>query len=74
MFLDFSLQGFFMEIIMILYVVVFFCFSHKVSRIFAQVFIIYIFRFFSLDFLKIIFILYNIQVVLQRECYNINVK
>jgi hypothetical protein len=38
----------------------FLLFFHRVLEIFAQIFIIYIFRFFSLDFLKIVFILCNI--------------
>jgi hypothetical protein len=38
-------------------------------RNFTQTFIIYIFRFFLLNFLKIVFILHDIQ-VLKEQCYN----
>jgi hypothetical protein len=46
---------------MIFYVIVFFCFFHRVLVVFTPTLIIYIFRFFSLSFLKIIFILRDIQ-------------
>jgi hypothetical protein len=54
---------------MIFYDIAFSCFSHRVSGVFAQAFIIYIFRFFPLDFLKIVFIMYDVQ-MLNGECYN----
>jgi hypothetical protein len=60
MFFDFMLY------VVILYVVVFSYFSHIVSGVFTQPFIIYIFKIFSLDFLKIIFILYDIQVLKEK--------
>jgi hypothetical protein len=50
-----------MGTIMTLYVVAFSYFSHRDSRVFAQVFVIYIFRFFPLGFSKIIFILRKVQ-------------
>jgi hypothetical protein len=57
--------------ITILYAVTFSYFPHRVSGVFAHTFVIYIFRFFSLGFLKIVFILRNVQVlkrgVLQHE-------
>jgi hypothetical protein len=56
-----------MGTIMTLYVVAFSYFSHRVSGVFAQAFVIYILRFFPLDFLKIVFILYDVQ-VLKGEC------
>jgi hypothetical protein len=43
--------------------VAFSCFSHRVSGVFVHAFVIYIFKFFPLNFLKIIFILRNIQVL-----------
>jgi hypothetical protein len=52
---------------MALYVVALSYFSHRVSGVFAQIFVIYIFRFFPLGFLKIIFILRKVQ-VLKGEC------
>jgi hypothetical protein len=58
---------------MTLYVIAFSYFFHRISRVFAQAFVIYIFRFFALDFLKIIFILCDIQ-TLKRECYNTNIS
>jgi hypothetical protein len=73
LFLNFFLQWFFMGIIMTLYVVAFFCFSHRVSGVFTQAFVIYIFRFFLLGFSKIVFILCDVQ-MLNGEGYNINVK
>jgi hypothetical protein len=60
-----------MGTIMILYAVAFSYFSHRVSGVFAQALVIYIFIFFPLDFLKIVFILGDVQ-VLKRECYNTN--
>jgi hypothetical protein len=60
-----------MRTIMILYAVAFSYFFHRVLRVFAQAFVIYIFRFFSLGFSKIVFILCDIQVlkrVLQNIC------
>jgi hypothetical protein len=71
MFLDFSLQGFFMGTITTLYTVTLSCFFRKVSEVFAQAFIIYIFIFVPLNFLKIIFILREVQTlnrVLQYIC------
>jgi hypothetical protein len=61
-----------MRIIMILYVVSFSCFSHRVSGVFTQTFVIYIFRFFSLGFSKIIFILCDVQVI-KKECYKTHI-
>jgi hypothetical protein len=59
-----------MEIIMIFYVIVFSYFPHRVLGVLAQTFNIQIFRFFSTEFfLKIVFILYDIQ-VLKGECCN----
>jgi hypothetical protein len=52
---------------MILYDVALSYFSHRVSGVFAQIFVIYIFKFFPLGFLKIIFILHKVQ-ALKREC------
>jgi hypothetical protein len=49
-----------MGIIMTLYVIAFSCFSHMVSGVFAQAFVIYIFRFFSLGFSNIVFILCDV--------------
>jgi hypothetical protein len=48
---------------MTLYVVSFSYFSHRVLLVFAQAFVIYIFRFFLLGFLKIVFILRDVQVL-----------
>jgi hypothetical protein len=56
-----------MGTIMTLYDVAFSYFLHRVSGVFAQAFIIS--SVFSLGFLKIIFILHDIQ-VLKGECYN----
>jgi hypothetical protein len=53
---------------MIFYIVAFSYFFHRVSRVFAQIFVIYIFRFFPLIFLNIAFILCDVQ-VLKNECY-----
>jgi hypothetical protein len=53
MFLNFSPLGFFMGTIMTFYIVAFSYFFHRVSRVFAQIFVIYIFRFFPLIFLNI---------------------
>jgi hypothetical protein len=61
-----------MGIIMIVYAVAFFCFFHRFSGVFAQVFIIYIFSFSPLRFLKIIFILSDVQ-VLKGECYKTHI-
>jgi hypothetical protein len=44
-----------------LYVVAFSYFFHRVLGVFAQAFIIYIFRFFLLSFLKITFIVCKVQ-------------
>jgi hypothetical protein len=55
------------------YDVAFSYFSHRASRVFTQAFIIYIFRFFPLGFLKIVFILRDVQ-VLKGECYNTYVQ
>jgi hypothetical protein len=52
-----------MGTIMVLYIVVFSCFFYRVTEVFTQVFIIYIFSFFSLNFLKISFILCDVQVI-----------
>jgi hypothetical protein len=71
-FLIFPPQGFFMGTIMTVYDVAFYCFFHMVLEVFAQVFIIYIFRFFSIGFSKIVFILREIQ-ALKGKCYNTNV-
>jgi hypothetical protein len=54
------------------YVAAFSYFFHRVSRVFAQAFAIYIFRFFPLGFSKIVFILCDVQ-VLKGECYKIYV-
>jgi hypothetical protein len=62
-----------MGTIMTLYDVPFLLFFHRVSVVFTQVFIIHIFRFFSLNFLKIVFILRDVQ-VLKRERYNTNIQ
>jgi hypothetical protein len=48
-----------MGTIMILYDVAF-SFFHRILEIFAQAFVIYIFRFFPLNFLKILFILHDV--------------
>jgi hypothetical protein len=61
-----------MRTITILYIVAFSYFSLGILGVFTQVFIIYIFRFFLLDFLKIIFILHEVHVV-KGKCYNIYV-
>jgi hypothetical protein len=58
-----------MGTIMIFYTIVSSHFSHMVSGVFAQAFVIYIFKFFSLDFLNIVLILCDVQ-VLKGECYN----
>jgi hypothetical protein len=42
------------------YVVAFSYFSHRVLGVFAQTFVIYIFRFVSLNFSKIVFILCDV--------------
>jgi hypothetical protein len=60
-----------MGTIMTLYTVTLSCFFRKVSGVFAQAFIIYIFIFVPLNFLKIIFILREVQTlnrVLQYIC------
>jgi hypothetical protein len=54
---------------MTFYVITFSCFPHRVLGVFAHVFVIYIFRFFPMSFSKIVFILYDVQ-VLKGECYN----
>jgi hypothetical protein len=46
-----------------LYDVAFFCFPHRVLGVFAHTFIIYIFKFFPLDFLKIFFPLGFLKIV-----------
>jgi hypothetical protein len=61
-----------MGTIMTLYVVAFSYFSYMVSGVFAQVFVIYIFRFFSTVFSKIVFIPRDVQ-VLNGQCYNTTV-
>jgi hypothetical protein len=55
MFLNFAIQGFFMETIMTFYVITLSC---RVSGVFTHAYYIQIFRFFLLDFLNIIFIEY----------------
>jgi hypothetical protein len=54
---------------MILYIIAFSCFFHKVLEVFVQAFSIQIFRFFPLHFLKIIFIICVVQVI-KGKCYN----
>jgi hypothetical protein len=61
-----------MKTITTLYTVAFFDFSHKFLGAFAHIFIIYIFRFFLLDFLKIVFILREVQ-ALKGKCYSTKV-
>jgi hypothetical protein len=58
-----------METIMTFYVLHFSYFFHRVSEIFAHAYYIQIFRFFSTGFLKMVFILCDIQ-VLKGKCYN----
>jgi hypothetical protein len=67
-FLDFSPHGVFMGIITTFHVVVFSLFSHMILGVFAQSFVIYIFKFFIRFFSKIIFILNNVE-VLKKEYY-----
>jgi hypothetical protein len=57
---------------MTLYVVAFSYLFHRVLGVFAQSFVIYIFRFFSPGFSKIVFIIRDVQ-VLKGECYNTNI-
>jgi hypothetical protein len=52
-----------MGTIMTLFVIAFSCFPHWISGVFAQAYIIYIFRFFPLVFLKIVFILCDVQIL-----------
>jgi hypothetical protein len=54
-----------------LHVIAFFYFSHRVSRVFTQAFIICVFRFFLLIFSKIVFIMRYSSAeggVLQHKC------
>jgi hypothetical protein len=70
MFLDFSPRGGggFMGTITTLHVVAFSFFSKGFRRFYTSICYVHLQIFFPLDFLKIIFILYNIE-VLKRECY-----
>jgi hypothetical protein len=61
-----------MKTFMTFYDVTFSCFSHRVLGVFTKSFVIYIFRFFPLNFSKIVFILYDVQ-IFKEECYNTNI-